>query len=109
MVGAPMVSVAQESIDRLFSPDIPVVLPAFLPNPLITSDVASTGHIDVAFEVDKYGRSHRFQILDTTDNSTVAAEKRLEQLIKRSRFRPKLINGQFADTAPIVVRYYLNE
>ena len=102
-------AVAQESIDRLFSPEIPIVLPGFLHNPLITSDVASTGHIDVAFEVDKYGRSHRFQILGTTDNSTVAAEKRLEQLIKRSRFRPKLMNGQFADTAPIVVRYYLNE
>ena len=102
-------AVAQESIDRLFSPEIPIALPAFLPNPLIASDVASTGHIDVAFEVDKYGRSHRFQILDTTDNSTVAAEKRLEQLIKRGRFRPRLINGQLADTAPIVVRYYLNE
>ena len=98
---------AQESIDRLFSPEMPIVLPAFLPNPLITSDVASTGHIDVAFEVDRYGRSHRFQILDTTDNSTVAAK--VEQLIERSRFRPKLINGQFAHTAPIVVRYYLNE
>jgi hypothetical protein len=101
--------VAQASIDRLFSPEIPIALPAFLPNPLITSDVASTGHIDVAFEVDKYGRSRRFRILDRTNNSTVAAEKRLEQLIKRSHFRPKLINGQFADTAPIVVRYYLNE
>src|SRR5690606_28654497 len=41
--------VEQASIDSLFSPDVPVVLPAFLPNPLVSKErPGTTGYIDVA-------------------------------------------------------------
>jgi hypothetical protein len=42
---------ARTSIDELFSPKIPVVLPAFEPNPLASDATRATGYIDVAFEV----------------------------------------------------------
>jgi hypothetical protein len=98
------------SIDAVFSPLTPVVIPAFLPNPLVSKETPeSTGYIDVAFDVSKYGRSLRVEILDTTTNATNAAKDRLVRLILRSRFRPRVIDGQFGRTPPIVVRYYVNE
>lgn len=96
-------------IDEIFSPRIPVVLPTFLPNPLVSEDTSEpTGYIDAAFDVTKYGKSEHVEILDTTTNATRAAKKDLVRLIERSRFRPRVTDGQFADTSGVVVRYYLN-
>src|SRR6185436_5969421 len=48
----------QSFIDEIFSPSEPVVLPAFSPNRLISSETPrSSGYIDVAFEITKYGDS----------------------------------------------------
>jgi hypothetical protein len=100
---------AQTSIDELFAPKTPVVLPTFVPNPLATDRTqASTGHIDVAFEITDYGKARRVQILDAT-NATDGDKARLAQLIQRSRFRPRLTDGEFARASPVVLRYYLTE
>jgi hypothetical protein len=101
--------ISQESIDRIFSPAIPRSLPTMFGNPLITQEAGSVGYIDLGFEIDRYGRSSRARILDTTDNSTRAVEKNLLQLVERSRFRPKIVDGRIADSGPIVVRYYFGE
>ena len=101
---------AQESIDQMFSPETPVVLPAFLPNPLATKEKhESLGHIDVAFDVDRHGRSRHVRVLDTSANSTRLAEKRLVQLISRGRFRPRFEHGRVVDAAPMAVRYSFND
>ena len=99
--------IGQESIDRIFSPPIPRRLPTMFGNPLITQEAGSIGYVDIGFEVDKYGRSSRARVLDATDNSDRAVEKRLVQLVERSRFRPRIVEGRIADSGPIVVRYYL--
>ena len=78
-------------------------------NPLITQEPGSIGYVDLGFEVDRYGRSSRARILAATDNSTRAVEKRLVQLVERSRFRPRIVDGQVADSGPIVVRYFFSE
>jgi hypothetical protein len=81
-----------------------------MPNRLVSEGTQdSTGYIDVVFDVTKYGASERIEILNATTNVTDAAKGRLVRLISRSRFRPRVTDGQFADTSPIVVRYYLNE
>ncbi len=100
----------QASIDSLFAPEIPVVLPAFLPNPLATmaSPGASPRYIDVSFVVTRFGNGDRIEVLDTTANATDAEKDTLIDLIESSRFRPRATNGRFVDTAPIVVRYHLN-
>lgn len=101
--------VSQEAIDRLFAPDTPVVLPAFLPNPLASGETDETrGHIDVAFEITRFGRSRKIDVLDTA-GATRQDRNRLAELIKKSRFRPQTHDGEFADASHVVLRYYLNE
>ena len=60
--------VPQASIEQMFSPPIPVVLPAFQPNPLARDETRSvTGHIDVAFEITKFGRGRSIDVLDAAE------------------------------------------
>ncbi len=97
-----------KSMHALFAPDVPIVLPTFQPNPLMSSWTPdSTGHIDVAFEVTSYGRAKHVKILDSTTNASREAERALVQQIERSVFRPRLVDGQVADAAPVVLRYYV--
>jgi hypothetical protein len=102
---------AQTLIDELFSPTTPVVLPTFEPNPLASASDGtrpSTAYIDVAFEISG-GEARRVRVLDATTNATDADKKRLVELIERSRFRPRLTDGQFTRASPVVLRYYLTE
>jgi hypothetical protein len=100
---------AQKSIDRIFSPDIPVILPAFAQNPLVRGpEQRGDRHVDVSFEIDKHGQSHHVRILGTTTDATRTVEKRVVQFISASRFRPRIVDGRFADSAPVVVRYFLD-
>lgn len=40
------------ALEQFFAPAIPVVLPSFLDNPLASEQTrATTGHVDVAFEI----------------------------------------------------------
>jgi hypothetical protein len=99
---------AQASIDELFSPQTPVVVPTFVPNPLASNET-SNRYIDVAFEVSRYGEGRNVRILETTTNATDAEKSRLSQLIQRSRFRPRITAGKFAGPSPVQLRYYLTE
>ena len=100
----------QSLIDEMFSPDVPVVLPAFSPSRLVSGEMPdSSGYIDVAFEITKHGEGKAIEILDTTTNSASEARIRLRDLIKRSRFRPRMANGAFEDPSRVVVRYYVND
>jgi hypothetical protein len=98
------------TIDDIFAPSVPVVLPAFLPNPLVSMETpGASGYIDVAFDITKYGEGKAIEILDTTTNHTEAARLRLFDLIRRSRFRPRMADGAFEDPSRVVARYYVNE
>lgn len=99
--------VTQAEIDAFFSPPIPVVLPAFLPNPLESTNANDAGRIDVAFEITREGRAKGVKVLAATEDVKNGVKDRLERLIKSSRFRPQLTDGQFADK-PVVVRYYVD-
>ncbi len=99
----------QAAIDALFSPPLPLVLPTFEPNPLVAGTAEeSTGYIDVAFTITQLGEPRRMRIVDATSNATEAAKKDLAALISSSRFRPRLVRGEFG-ASPVQVRYYLNE
>jgi hypothetical protein len=94
-------------MEALFAPPIPVVLPAFRSNPLAPrEDGATTGHIDVAFEITKYGRGRAVEVVNV-ENATADAVAELVGLIKSSRFRPRLTADGFTAAAPVAVRYYL--
>lgn len=97
-------------IAELFSPETPVVLPTFLPNPLAADDKQHSGeYLDIAFEVTLEGKGRRIEVLEASTASRRAAARHVNQLIRRSRFRPRLVDGQFADSRPITLRYYLPE
>jgi hypothetical protein len=101
---------ADSLIAEFFAPPVPIVLPTLSSNPLATDHTpATTGYIDVAFEITRHGKSRRVRILDTTTNATDAAKRRLIRLILDSRFRPRVTDGQFPRASPIVLRYYLTE
>ena len=98
---------AQSTIDAVFSPDTPIMLPAFLPNSLVAEDPANaTGYIDVAFDVLMVGTTRRVEILNAS-NASKEAQNDLEHLILRSRFRPRIVDGEFPRASRVVVRYYL--
>jgi hypothetical protein len=86
------------------------VLPAFSRNPLALSETPdSSGYIDVAFDITKYGKSKAIEVLATTTNTASAARTRLIDLIRDSRFRPRMSGGTFADRSRVVLRYYVND
>ena len=99
--------VDDESVIQLFAPELPVVLPAFEPSALARDEAQpATGHVDVAFAITKYGRARDVEIRAAA-NVTEADQAGLVSVVKRSRFRPRLMDGEFADASPVVVRYYL--
>jgi hypothetical protein len=96
---------AEPLIAEIFAPAMPIVLPTFLPNPLATS--ASAHYIDVGFEVTKFGEGRRVEILGASPSVPDAAKDELAALIKGSRFRPRVTDGELGRASPVVVRYYL--
>jgi hypothetical protein len=95
------------SVTQLFAPPTPVLLPAFQRNPLARDETRpTTGHIDVAFTITKYGRARDIE-LRGVESASEAATDELIGLLKNSRFRPRLADGAFADASPVVVRYHL--
>lgn len=102
--------IAQSTIDALFSPDLPIMLPSFRPNPLVSTETpGSAGHIDVAFIVTSEGEGDEIEILDTsTEDLTRKLKKDLEHTIERGQFRPIIVDGTVIDSAPFMLRYYLD-
>src|SRR5690606_12151319 len=48
--------VEQTAVEQIFAPELPVVIPTFLPNPLVSEDgPESSGFIDVAFDITNEG------------------------------------------------------
>jgi hypothetical protein len=100
---------AETLIDELFAPETPIVLPTFLPNPLVSRGTQATSqYIDVGFEISRYGEARRVQILETTSVTDID-KAGLVELIQRSRFRPRVTDGKFARASPVIFRYYLQE
>jgi hypothetical protein len=98
---------APESIAEIFLPELPIMLPTHAPNPLATME--SPRFIDIAFTITKYGESGEIVILDSSEDATRAEKKGLMRLIEFGSFRPRAVDGELADSAPVVVRYYLPE
>lgn len=94
------------ALDAAFSPEIPVVLPAFQPNPLVT--IPNDAYIDVSFEITRYGNSERVRVMAKTANVSDEAETRLVNFIKRRMFRPRVVDGELARSATVVVRHYVH-
>jgi hypothetical protein len=96
-------------IEQVFAPELPVVLPAFLPNPLVSEETPeSNGFIDVAFDITDEGESDDIDVLDTTTASD-AAQDMLVDLIDESLFRPRVTADGIVEASRVQLRYYVND
>jgi hypothetical protein len=87
---------------------VPVAPPTFRPNTLATQLTAdTTGQIDVAFEITRFGRAKHVEVLESTTHASREAEKALVHEISRAVFRPRIVDAHVADAAPVVLRYYV--
>lgn len=101
--------VPDASIREIFGPARPVLLPTFLPNPLAADAPGqATAHIDVTFELSKYGVSRKIEILEASASATDESTKALIRLIARNRFRPRLTETESADSQLYHLRYYVS-
>src|SRR5688572_10995893 len=92
---------------QLFAPEFPVTLPIYEANPLATDATQSSRHIDVAFAVTKLGLGEGIEILATSKDATREEKRDLLLLIESTSFRPRVVDGKLANSAPVVVRYHL--
>ena len=94
--------------ESMFSPPVPVTLPAYEPNPFASAATdASSRYIDVAFGVTKYGRAEQIELLDSSKGATRGEERDLIRLIESTSFRPRFVDGALAASARVVVHYPL--
>jgi hypothetical protein len=92
---------------QLFAPEVPITLPAYEPNPFVSLTTESLRYIDVSFAVTKHGAAERIEFLDTSKGATRAEQREVVRLIEGSSFRPRFVDGQMADSAPVFARYPL--
>jgi hypothetical protein len=106
-------AVARASIDELFAPEVPIRLTESLPAraypmypipSVAPSD--SFGHIDIAFEITKYGRAQGIEIIDATPNCTDEEKHNFFRFVRDGLYRPRAANGAIADGSRVVWRYY---
>lgn len=97
------------TIENIFSPSVPVVLPVFVPTPLVSEEPSQfSGYVEVAFDVTKLGEGDRIEILETRDVSR-KEERELIRTIEQTVFRPRAVRGQLVDRSRVTVRYYLGD
>jgi hypothetical protein len=102
--------VDQETIDSMFSPRIPIVLPAFRRSALRTRQSDGFNrYIDIAFEIRNNGKSARIKVLDSSPNAPRDSVRDVSDTVKGRLFRPIAADGQIQDRAPVTVRYYVSD
>jgi hypothetical protein len=94
------------SIEELFPAATPVFLPTFAPLVDAAADAGATGHIDVDFEVGKYGQPRNVTIVGAAGDAAAATSKALAAAINSGKFRPSPL-GNSARWTPYRVRYSL--
>ena len=95
-------AVAQSSIDEIFSPEVPPVLPV----PSDTQGGSHHGYVDTKVEVGPYGTAKNIEVLGASSGTPKIIEKRLRQYLERSRVRPRFVDGQLARSDRFTARFY---
>jgi hypothetical protein len=98
--------IAGAELQAIFAPPMPVTLPSFASNPLATDEAGIAGFIDVSFEITRQGKTRRVAVGQASANVERAQRRALERTISLATFRPRLVDGQLADNAPVALRYY---
>ena len=106
--------VPEAELEAVFAPHLPVQLPAFTALPHsraylgIPEDqaIAYQGHVDVSFELSRYGNARRIKVLDTSEATDPDVLKRLRRLLNSMPFRPVVLEDREAMRKKTVRYYY---
>jgi tetratricopeptide (TPR) repeat protein len=96
-------------VDAMFSPAVPVPLPALLSNAQIVggrSDVQ--GYVDVEIDINRFGGVHQVRVTGRSDNATDSIERRLKRFVYQTRFRPRYVDGEWLRADRFALRYIFN-
>lgn len=98
---------SRETIDRLFSPEVPVPLPV-LPAGIRDTGPgrAYRGYIDVAIDINRYGGIRSVDVLGKSSGTFRAIERRLRSYIYRGRFRPRFVDDELVRSDHFAERFY---
>lgn len=102
------------TINDLVYPELPVVLPVFLPAPnsreklgiAADEEVNYFGYVDVSFSITKSGKTRRVDFLGQGGEVTRNMEIRLGDYLKNLTFRPRFKDDEL-DITPLQLRYYI--
>ncbi len=102
------------TINNLAYPELPVVLPVFLPAPNSREkldiqpdeEVNYFGYFDVSFSIGKNGKARRVDFLGQGGEVTRNMEIRLGDYLKNLVFRPRYKDGEH-DSEALRLRYYV--
>jgi tetratricopeptide (TPR) repeat protein len=102
------------TLDGLVYPEIPVVLPTFLPAPNSREkleigpdeEVQYFGYFDVSFSIGRNGKARRVKVLGQGGEVTRDMELRLGDYLKNLVFRPRYKDGQFSGDE-LRLRYFI--
>jgi len=98
-----------ETIAGLFSPDVPIVLPAFDSGaPAFDPARRYRGYIDVSIEVGRFGQATEIEMLEASPGVSNGIEKRLRKHISQRRFRPRFVGGRAGRSDQLALRYYFD-
>jgi len=106
--------VDEDRLEEIFNPEVPVVLPAFQPNPLARSPADGSAsrpadaYLNVKLVMSRYGRSRLRDLSISPDPAEETIEDRIRRIVSRSRFRPLVIDGEAQHTAEFEFRYYVD-
>lgn len=99
---------SSQELQEMFAPALPVTLPAFEANRLAMEPGSGVaGYIDASFEITRQGKSRRVEIGDMSGSVERSQRRELERVISLTTFRPRLVEGQLIDNAPVTLRYYI--
>jgi len=98
-----------ETIADLFSPEVPVILPAFASDAMdFNPERHYWGYIDVSIKIGRYGNSTGRDILNASSGTSGAIKRRLKGHVAESRFRPRFVDGQATRSDQFSLRYYFD-
>lgn len=95
-----------EQLAAVFSPAVPIPLPAFSSDANIDSGLGDVrGHFDLEIEINRFGRARDLRLIDQSPNASSAIERRLKRFVYQSRFRPRYVNGKWQRRDRFRIRY----
>lgn len=101
-------------VSDLVKPAIPLQLPLITAKPNsrekfgLADDVIlqPDGYIDIAFTINRYGNARKIRVLDKSENTTAAVERRLKRYLRNAPFRLRMVDGETMKADPVTLRYY---